>query len=288
MSVASGGRGVARRAVLLAVLAAAPALACGEDEEPVSDTLRVCADPNNLPFSNDRLEGFENELAALVAEELDAAVEYTWRAQRRGFLRNTLGAGRCDALMGIPTSVDRVATTRPYYRSSYVLVQRADADVRARSLADPALRELRIGVPLVGDDGANPPPVHAATRRGIEENLRGYLVYGDYSEPNPPARLIEAVALGEVDVAIAWGPRAAYFARRQSEELTVTPVSSTTDAPSTRMEFDVSMGVAPGDTALLEALDEVIRTRRSGIDSLLDAYAVPRVGGAGGAPDADR
>jgi mxaJ protein len=245
--------------------------------------LRVCADPNNLPFSNERGEGFENELAKLVARELNARVEYTWWAQRRGFVRNTLRAGSCDVLMGIPTSFELALPTRPYYRSTYAFVYRSGAGFRIDSFDDPDLRRLRVGVQMIGDDYANSPPAHALSNRGIVDNVRGYLVYGDYREPNPPARIVEAVAKDEVDVAIAWGPLAGYFARRQRVALEVVPVSPQIDLPFTPFVFDISMGVRREDTQLRDELDGIIRRRRAGIDSLLERYGVPRVDRPAGA-----
>ena len=184
----------------------APLLASNARGERV---LRVCADPNNLPFSNEREEGFENRLAELLARELGAErVEYTWWAQRRGFFRNTLNAGLCDVVMGVPSSVELAATTRPYYRSTYVFVTRADRGLDIRSLDDEALRRVRVGVSIIGDDYANAPPAHALAQRGIVGNVVGFSVYGDYAQPNPPARIVEAVAAGDVDVAVVWGPLA--------------------------------------------------------------------------------
>src|SRR4051812_31401093 len=154
--------------------------------------LRVCADPNNLPFSNRAGEGFENHLASLVGKELHQRVEYTWWAQRRGFFRNTLNAGICDVVLGVPASIDMVRRTRPYYRSGYVFVTRRDRGLRIRSLDDSTLRRLRIGVPMVGDDYATTPPAEALIRRGLAKNLVSYSVFGEYEKPNPPARLIDA------------------------------------------------------------------------------------------------
>src|SRR4051794_16790009 len=185
--------------------------------------LRVCADPNNLPFSNQRGEGFENEIVDIVARELNATVSYVWWAQRRGFIRNTLKAGLCDLVPGTPANLEMLRTTTPYYRSSYVFVTRKDGPDIA-SFNDPRLRDLRIGVQLIGDDGANSPPVQALGRRGIVGHLIGYPVYGDYSVPNPPARIVEAVARGDIDVAVVWGPLAGYFAARQAVPLELTPV----------------------------------------------------------------
>jgi mxaJ protein len=185
--------------------------------------LRVCADPNNLPFSNDRLGGFENKIATLIAEELRADVTYTWWAQRRGFVRNTLKANDCDLVAGTAQGPPMLAPTKPYYRSTYVFVTRRGTP-EITSLDDPALRSLKIGVHLIGDDGFNVPPAHALAERGIVANVRGYPIYGDYRDPNPPARLIEAVSSGVIDIAIAWGPLGGYFAALQNPPLRVTQV----------------------------------------------------------------
>jgi quinoprotein dehydrogenase-associated probable ABC transporter substrate-binding protein len=241
--------------------------------------LRVCADPNNLPYSNDRLEGFENRLAALVARDLGLAeVRYTWWAQRRGFLRNTLTAGECDVVMGLPRSVDGAMTTRPYYRSTYSFVWRADRHLEPVSLEDPRLRDWRVGVQLVGDDGANPPPAHALSRRGIVRNVVGYTVYGNYSEENPAARIVAAVAAGDIDLAIAWGPLAGYFASVAAVPLVVRPVPQPRDVPPLPFSFDISMAVRRGDTALRDRLDSFIVRRRGDIEALLARYHVPRIG----------
>src|SRR4051812_36069581 len=127
-----------------------------QEKIPASETsLRVCADPNNLPFSNEKGEGFENKIAELIAADMQRPLEYTWWAQRRGFFRNTLRAGTCDVVIGVPVSFELAATTRPYYRSTYVFVTRHDRHLDVRSLDDPVLKDLRIGVQLIGDDGAN-------------------------------------------------------------------------------------------------------------------------------------
>jgi mxaJ protein len=259
---------ILRWAVLLLALVAGTAEA-GE--------LRICADPNNLPFSNERREGFENKLAELLAEELGVRAEYTWWAQRRGFIRNTLKAGLCDLVMGMPAGAKIVRTTVPYYRSSYVFVTRAE-EPAITSLDDPRLRELRIGVQLIGDDSVNTPPGHALASRGIISNVRGYTVYGDYREPNPPARIVTAVALGEIDVAVAWGPLAGYFARSGAKLLHLTPVQPAIDRSMLPMVFDIAIGVRREDEVLRQELDVVLRRRRSDIDGILDRYGVPRVG----------
>jgi mxaJ protein len=238
--------------------------------------LRVCADPNNLPFSNSRGEGFENKLAELVARDLHRPLQYVWWAQRRGYVRNTIKAGDCDLWPGVASQLEMLATTRPYYRSTYVFVTRADGPVIA-SLDDPRLREARVGVQLVGDDGANTPPSHALARRGIVRNVRGYTLYGDYSKPNPPAAIVEAVDRGDVEVALVWGPLAGYFAQRASHPLRLAPVSPWLDGPQWPMVFDISMGVRKDDAKLLRALDEALERRRGEVRRLLAAYGVPLV-----------
>jgi mxaJ protein len=240
--------------------------------------LRVCADPNNLPFSNQRLQGFENKLAALIAREMDATVRYTWWAQRRGFIRNTLNTGECDVVLGVPSSFELALVTRPYYRSTYVFLSRRDRHLKVRSFDDPILRDLKIGVQIIGDDYANAPPAHAFARRGIVGNLIGYTVYGDYREDSPPARIVRGVAQGEVDLAVVWGPLAGYFAPRQPVPLDMAPVAPQIDLPFLPFVFDISMGVRRNDPALKEELDGILERRQPEIDALLDSYGVPRVG----------
>ncbi len=236
--------------------------------------LRVCADPNNLPFSDQKEQGFENALAQLIARELDADVTYTWFPQRRGFFKNTLKAKLCDVVMGVLKGLDFVATTAPYYRSGYVFVYGPKAP-HVTSLEDPRLASLRIGVPLVGDDGANPPPVLALARHGHSANVRGYLVYGDYSKPAPAADLIRAVSRGEVDLAIAWGPLAGYFAKHAEPQLELAPVPESEAPPGQTFAFELSLGVRREDLALKAELEAVLQKKRDEIDSLLTSYGVP-------------
>ena len=257
-------------AVLVAFLIAGPASAGGRE-------LRVCADPNNLPFSNARREGFENQLADLLARELQATVRYTWWAQRRGFIRNTLNAGLCDVVLGVPLGFDPVLTTRAYYRSSYGFLSRRDRALALGSLEDPRLAELRIGVHLVGGDNAATPPAYLLARRGLVDNVVGYTVYGDYREPNPPARLVEAVAHGDVDVALVWGPLAGYFASRQAVPLEFVPVMAAPDSGPLPLTFAIAAGVRKGDVGLRDALDRALERKRPAIEMLLDGYGVPRL-----------
>jgi mxaJ protein len=239
--------------------------------------LRVCADPNNLPFSNDRGQGFENRIADLVARDLNEKVEYTWWAQRRGFIRNTLKAGTCDVIIGVPTALGMVLPTAPYYRSTYVFVTRKDRGFDVRSFDDAILRRLRIGVQLIGDDGTNSPPAHALSNRGIVSNVKGYTVYGDYSEESPPSRIIDAVVRGEVDVAVAWGPMAGYWAKRSPVPLKLVGVQPQIDLPFLPFVFDIGMGVRRGDTTFRASLQSVLAKRRPDIQRILNEYGVPQL-----------
>jgi mxaJ protein len=242
---------------------------------PTPRVLRVCADPNSLPYSNARGEGFENQLAQLVAKDLGLTLQYFWWAQRRGFFRNGLLAGRCDVVMGIVSGFELTLTTRPYYRSSYVVVQRGGTPP-IRSLDDPALREHRIGVQLIGDDGTNPPPAHALGRRGIVDNVVGFLVYGDYTSEAPQRPIISAVEDGAVDLAIVWGPLAGYYAKRTRVPLDLHPLTPQADG-DLALTFSVCLGVRRDDQALKARLDRVLARRQRTIDALLDSYGVPRL-----------
>jgi mxaJ protein len=250
--------------------------------------LRVCADPNNLPFSNDREEGFENRLASRIAADMGVALEYTWWPQRRGFVRSTLQAGACDVVMGVPSSFELALTTRPYYRSTYVFVSRRDRRLQLGSFDDPRLRRLRIGVQMIGDDFSNSPPAHALSARGMVRNIVGYSVLGDYSRPNPPAAIVHAVARDEVDAAVVWGPLAAYFAARSDVPLSLAPVSPEIDLPYLPFVFDISMGVRRGDEVLRDRLDAFITSHRDEIEALLASYGMGTVtsstGGKGDSP----
>jgi quinoprotein dehydrogenase-associated probable ABC transporter substrate-binding protein len=261
-------------------LACAGAQAGADTRPDTPAVLRVCADPNNLPFSNAAGEGFENRLAQMVAAELGARVETTWWAQQRGFVRNTVGKGLCDVVMGVPAGYGPLLTTAPYYRSGYVLVYRQGRHAPPASLDDPRLRSMKIGVHLIGE--SPPPPAVALARRGIIGNVVGYALPGDYRQPNPPARLIEAVARGDVDVALAWGPLAGYFSRQDPHELALAPLPA--DDAGLPFRFAISIGVRKGDAPLRDRLDRALVALRPRIQALLADYGVPVFTAAGG-PD---
>jgi mxaJ protein len=255
-------------------LVVSTALAIGA-AAPAAAALRVCADPNNLPFSDRAGRGFENKIVALIAHDLGTTVDYTWWAQRRGYVRNTLKAEICDVWTGVASGVEMMASTRPYYRSSYVFVTRADRGLHIASFDDPQLRNLAIGVQMVGADATNTPPAHALADRGIVRNVHGYMLYGDYRHPHPPSAIVDAVAHGGVDVAVVWGPLAGYFAARQSIPLTLAPVQPWRDGSGLPMAFDISMGVRRGDYILLQRLNDSLERNHAAVAAILAAYHVP-------------
>jgi mxaJ protein len=238
--------------------------------------LRVCADPNNLPFSSQHTPGFENQIAGVLARALGARVEYIWSAQRRGFFRNTLKANICDVVIGVPVGLSMVRTTAPYYRSAYAFVSRTDRALAIHSLRDPRLHTLRVGVQLVGDDGANPPPAHALARRGIVDNVIGFHVIGNYADDSPPADIVRAVVDRKIDVAIVWGPLAGGFAAHSKTPLVVTSIEEGSDA-GLPMAFDIAVGLRKSDDHLADELDRVLDAHRGEILRILDAWKVPRV-----------
>jgi quinoprotein dehydrogenase-associated probable ABC transporter substrate-binding protein len=259
------------RVLAFALLLACPTIAIGQQKGP----LRVCSDPENMPFSNQKLEGFENRIASLIAKELGKTVSYIWWGQRRGFIRNTMNAtlqeGRCDVVIGVPQGYDLVSTTPPYYRSTYVFVYPKGKGLTVKSLDDPVLKKLKIGVHLLGDDYTNPPPVHELSKRGVVDNVVGFGTF--YSAENPPSTIIDAVASGKIDLAIVWGPIAGYYAARQRVALELVPVpSGKGDLP---FAFNISMGVKKGNEALKTRVDAVRRQRSAEIAAILKEYGVP-------------
>jgi quinoprotein dehydrogenase-associated probable ABC transporter substrate-binding protein len=238
---------------------------------------RVCADPENLPASNQKQEGYENKIAQLIATELGEPLRYVWWGQRRGFIRNTMNAtleeGRCDVVIAVPKEYDLVRTTKPYFRSTYVFVYPRDKGPQIKSLDDPALKKVKIGVHLLGDDYTNPPPVHELSKRGVVGNLIGFSTF--YSADNPPSSIVDAVASGRVDVAIVWGPAAGMFVKASKVPLVMVPVpSGTGDLP---FEFDMSMGVKKGNDTLFATLESVLEKKHAEILKILQDYNVPMV-----------
>jgi mxaJ protein len=268
MSSRSPDRRGARLAgfLLVAVSAAALAVVPGSGRAP----LRVCADPDNLPFSRQDQSGFENRIAALVARALDADVRYYWWPQRRGFVRNTLDANVCDVIVGIPAGSPGVLTTAPYYRAGYVFAYRPERVQALRSFDDPRLARLRVGVPLIGNDMAASPPGAALARRGMVDNVIGYPPLGSTTVSE---RMLAALEDGTLDVALLWAPQAAYFAARLPFPVTLAPAFDPQGvAPAA---FAMAMAVRKDDTALRDALDVALERAHADIDAVLAEYGVP-------------
>lgn len=263
------------RAVALAVLGICSATARA--------ALVVCADPNNLPFSNQHEAGLENHLAQLLAQDLHTRVQYQWWAQRRGFARQTLNQSRCDIWPGVAAGIESMATSTPYYTSTYVFVSLKSRGLAHLSLDDPRLRKLLVGVQLVGDDGMNTPPATALGARGITANVRGFTLYGDYRRPDPPTAILDAVSRGEVDVALVWGPLAGFYARHSAKPLRLEPIAA--DDPATvPMSFAVAVGVRRNDPQLLAKINAALRSDAPRIEHLLQSYNVPVIPRAGADP----
>ena len=231
--------------------------------------LRVCADPDNLPFSNNKQQGFENRIAELVAGDLHENLVYQWQRMGRGFVRDYLNAGQCDLLIAIPANFKPVLTTSPYYRSSYVFVTRKDGKLKPASLDDPALHQLKIGVQVLQEDYT--PPATALARRHLQNQIVGFDTTGGHADS-----IIRAVATRKVDTAIVWGPLAGFFAKKY-HGLQLTPVEPEVDQPALPFTFAIAMGVRKGNTALRNELEGVIEKRKGEINAILDRYGVPRL-----------
>jgi quinoprotein dehydrogenase-associated probable ABC transporter substrate-binding protein len=240
-------------------------------------TLRVCADPGNLPYSDHQRKGFENQIADLVARDMNLDLQYFWFPQRENFFRKTIQQGLCDVVMGVPVGMKSLDTTDSYYRSSYVFVTRRDRHLNISSFDDPRLHSLRIGVHVLSEQGDSLPPVYALTSRGITRNLVGFSIFGNLTEKDPQADLLNAVVDGKVDIAIAWGPLAGYFAQHSPEPLTLTPLQADSQDPQLPVHFDIGIGVRKGDSALRDSLNVELQRRHKEITQILASYGVPQV-----------
>jgi mxaJ protein len=232
--------------------------------------LRVCADPNNLPFSNIKQQGFENHIAEVIASDLHAHLTYVWQRMGRGFVREFLNKDRCDLLIGIPADFKPVLTTAPYYRSSYVFVVRRDAAYKPASLEDPALRNVKVGVQALDDEYT--PPAEALIQRGMRDSLVTYHTVGEDAEA-----IVRAVLNKEVAVAIVWGPLAGYWAHHNSGALECTPVYPESEPPGLPFTFEISMGVRKGNTSLRDAVQQALTRRGAEIKNILANFAVPQL-----------
>ena len=229
--------------------------------------LRVCGDPDNLPFSNKKREGFENKIAEVIAKELGAELTYYWWPHQRGLIRNTLRAGQCDVLISVPQGWEPVLWTRPYYRSGYVIVYPKAKGHKITSLDDPVLKQLKIGVYV------NSPPAEALAEKGIVKNVVGYNPLYDYQQDRP-GKTIEDLIAGEIDVAVVWGPVAGYYAKKlNASHLDIVPIQD--EDPGNPFSFEFSMGVREGNKALKAQLEEALSKRQAEIQKILEDYGVP-------------
>jgi mxaJ protein len=233
--------------------------------------LRVCADPDNPPFSQRDGSGFENRIAALLAAELQRPLETTWLRDRRGFVRKTLLAGRCDVVVGLPAGFPGVATTRPYYRSTFYFIARPDAAPLHR-FDDARLTGRRVGVQLIGIDSGTSPAGLALARHAPSVQVVGFT---PAENDRPPAqRMVEAVADGRLDAAVLWGPQAGSWSR--NARLRLDRAEAPPDMANLPFEFDIAVAVRPGNDSLRAALQRALEQRRGDIDALLYHFAVPR------------
>lgn len=254
-------------AVLVLCLASVPALA--------ATPLRVCADPNNLPYSNRQLQGFENKIAGLIARDMGTQATYYWYPQRGKFFKETLARDVCDLVMSVPATMPGLAITQPYYRSSYVFISRRDRNLHIRSIDDPQLRKLEIGVHVLGDEDDSLPPVRALIRHGLVRNLVGFSIFGTLDETDPPADLIKAVEDRKVDVAVAWGPLAGYFSRHSPVPLAVVPIPDDPANPELPFQFNIGIGVREKDSALQQMLNTELVRLHPEIQRILRTYGIP-------------
>ena len=245
-------------------------LTCGLGTLARTRELRVCADPNNLPFSNTKQQGFENRIAELVAKDLGARLQYVWQRMGRGFVREYLDKSQCDLLIGIPANYRPVLTTTPYYRSTYVFVSRRNQGLEIASFDSSQLHGLKIGVQVLDEEYT--PPGEALARRGLQAAIVGFDTLGDGADS-----IIRAVAERQVDVAVVWGPLAGYFARRYHGKLKLAPVEPEVDPPGLSFTFAISMGVRKGNVVLRDEVERFLIRHQRDIHEILNHYGVPQL-----------
>jgi quinoprotein dehydrogenase-associated probable ABC transporter substrate-binding protein len=235
-------------------------------------TLRVCADPHNMPFSTEQGEGFENKLAELFASQLGKGLAYAWYPQAPGFVRNTLAAHRCDVLMGIPQGDDLVQVTNPYYRTAYALVVKTDGDLNGvDTISDPRLHGKRIGVV------AGTPPANNMAANGLMANARPYPLVVDTRVDSSGAAMMRDLAAGEIDAGILWGPLAGYYAPSAGADMKVVPLVKEKSGP--RLAYYISMGVRYADQDWKRLLNGKIAENQDAINKLLASFGVPLLDG---------
>ncbi len=229
---------------------------------------RACADPRNLPFSNEAGEGFENKIADLFAQKLGKSVAYAFYPGATGFIRNTLNAHRCDVVLGIAQGDDIVQPTNPYYRTSYVAAYRKGGPLEGLdSLSDPRLKTARIGII------AGTPPATFLADNGLLSRIKSYALEVDTRFDSPTHEMMNDLDRGEIDVALLWGPIAGYYAMKSKTPTTVTPLLKEQDGP--QLVYRIVMGVRHSDQNWKRALNKLISENQSEIQAILRSYGVP-------------
>ena len=257
---------------LAAILVAAPAHAQRPaPREP--GLIRVCADPDNMPSSNDKGEGYENKIAELIARELKSKLTYVWYPTRRGYFRIINGM-YCDMAVEAPAGLDIAGVTKPYFRSGYVFVTRQGSGLEdISSLADARLKRLKIGVNTYTSDGENSPPAMALSHHGVVGNLTGYNTF--FSDMIRPDDIIKGVANKDVDIAIAWGPLAGYFAKRSPVPLVLKPLPAMDSLSDMPLQYNMGIAVRRRDKEFRDSLQAVLERRAPEIQAILEQYNVP-------------
>jgi quinoprotein dehydrogenase-associated probable ABC transporter substrate-binding protein len=230
--------------------------------------LRVCADPRNMPFSTDRGEGFENKLAEFFAGKLGKGLAYAWYPQATGFVRNTLGAHKCDVMMGVPQGDDLVQVTNPYYRSVYALVFKHGIGLDGvDTLEDSRLKDKRIGIV------AGTPPANNMASNGLMAKAKPYPLVVDTRVDSSAAAMMHDLEAGEIDAGVLWGPMAGYYARQAGSAIAVVPLVKEKTGP--RLAYRIAMGVRPADQNWKRSLNRLIAVNQPAINNILLGYNVP-------------
>ena len=236
--------------------------------------LRVCADPDNMPSSNEKGEGFENKLASMITKEWNSKLQYVWYPTRRGYFR-ILNGMYCDVAMEAPAGLDMAGATKPYFRSGYFFVTRPGGGLETlTSLADPRLKKVKIGVNIYTADAENSPPAMALGRYGVVGNLTGYSTFFSDSGSRPED-IVNAVANKAVDVAIAWGPLAGYFAKKSATPLVLQPLPEKDSLSDIPFRYSMGLAVRRRDKDLRDSLQTFLDRHQPEIQALLKEYSVP-------------
>jgi quinoprotein dehydrogenase-associated probable ABC transporter substrate-binding protein len=244
--------------------------ATADGAEPAGSlSLRVCADPENMPFSNETGEGFENKLAELIAQQLDARLEYSWFSEATGYVPNTMGRGACDLVMGYAQGTGLIEDTNPYYYTSYVLIYRQDDAGLAGvdRLSDPRLKGKRIGF------FARTPPASILAMHGLVAYAKPFEIQANESAAKAAKALMAEVASGELDAGLLWGPVGGYYAQRADVALKLVPLVKENAGPSTI--YGITMGVRPNEPQWKHKINKLIAENQGEINVILEGYNVP-------------